>query len=226
MNCGTFQKQLENYLEDKLDFAGRFAIERHAERCVHCGRDLITAQELGRMARGLPRIKAPSDFESSVLREVAARKLYRRFSLFERFPIFGIEHSVWRRVAVAASGFLLIGLGLFYWNGLDTNPALQNGVMKADIHQTYSGAQIVDNIGGGYPADPSTKGEPPPGSPDARTDRDGRPQTLYFQADGSDYREYEAIGPDDLPMIVPLPNTIWMEINLPSEDYFIQNVSH
>ena len=40
MNCRTFQKNLEDYLADGLDFAGRFGMERHARQCISCGKEM------------------------------------------------------------------------------------------------------------------------------------------------------------------------------------------
>ena len=54
--------------------------------------------------------------------------------------------------------------------------------------------------------------------------RDGLP--LRFQANESDYSEYTALGPDNVPMIIPLPNTIRMQVGPPSEEFFLTNVSH
>ncbi|MBN2243716.1 MAG: hypothetical protein JW793_13605, partial [Acidobacteria bacterium] len=41
-----------------------------------------------------------------------------------------------------------------------------------------------------------------------------------------EYREYRAIGPDNLPLIIPLPDRFHMQITPPPEEYFIRNVSH
>jgi len=196
MNCRTFQKQLEDYLGDRFDFSGCFAMERHAGQCVHCGRELTAAKELGRMARKLDRVKAPPDFESSVLDEIAARKLHRRFSGFQRFPVFCFDIS-WRKYALAISCFIVLGLGFFYWNVPDAIHSPQFGELTPDIQS------------GPFDIEVSEEG-----------------LSVRFQTNESDYSEYTAIGPDDLPMIVPLPNTIRMQVGLPSEEFFITNISH
>jgi hypothetical protein len=226
MDCRTFQKQLEDYLENGLDFAGRFAMERHAGHCVHCGRKMTDAQELSRMARELDRVKAPLDFESSVLNEIAARKLHRRFSLLERLPVFGLDMRSWQKLALAVSVCTILGLGFLFWYG------------PGAMHSSRIGNQALN-----VPADPAyveTDERNAPTSPDdamvasgnlahrpeIRIERTRQGLSFQFQTDDADYREYPAIGTDNLPMFVPLPNTIRMQVNLPSEEYYIKNVSH
>ncbi len=85
MNCRTFHRTLEDYLEGGLDFSGRFGMERHARQCLSCGKEMSDAQRLHQMVSELQRVKAPSDFEASVLREIGMRKAHGRFSGFRSF---------------------------------------------------------------------------------------------------------------------------------------------
>ncbi|MBN2242232.1 MAG: hypothetical protein JW793_06040, partial [Acidobacteria bacterium] len=126
MNCRTFQKNLEDYLENSLDFAGRFGMERHARQCIRCGRELADAQNLSRMVRGLDRVKAPQDFETAVLSEIGRRKLRSRFPMLRRFLVFGFGMPSWKHYAWAASAVIVLGLGFLYWQnstGRDRRPS-------------------------------------------------------------------------------------------------------
>src|SRR2546422_10036868 len=73
MDCRSFQKNLEDYLEGGLDFGGRFGMERHAQQCYVCGRDIANARWLAEMARGLKPVAAPPHFESAVLARIHAK---------------------------------------------------------------------------------------------------------------------------------------------------------
>ncbi len=200
MNCRTFQKQLEDYLENGMDFAGRFGMERHARQCVRCGRELASAEDLRRRVHDMERVKAPADFEASILDAIAARKLRRRFPTVRRLWVFGFDLPSLRTCALAAGVALALGAGWLAWLGRDGSGP---GGDAAFLPPAFEGFRPEWDAAG-Y----------------------GRGLTVYVQTDENDYREYTAIGPDDLPMIVPLPNTIRMQIGLPSEEYFITNVSH
>ena len=114
MDCRTFHKNLEDYLEGGLDFSGRFGMERHAQQCIGCGETLAGAQRLRQMASGLKRVKAPPDFESSVLNKIAAHKSQGRFSGLRSLWIYGIEWPSWRKLSLASSSLIVLGLVLFY----------------------------------------------------------------------------------------------------------------
>ena len=206
MNCRTFHKCLEDYLEEKLDFAARFALERHARQCVHCERELASARDLSRMVHDLERVKAPANFETSVLNEIATRKIHRRFSLFRRLTAFDFDLAYWRKYALAVSGCIVLVLGIFYWYGLEPGRTPQELALSSNA--------TIDSM------------EDLPTGTDNSHARFGEGFYLRFQTDESDYRDYLAIGQDDQPMFVPLPNTIQLQISPPSEEYYINNVSH
>ena len=52
MDCRTFNKKLEDYLEGGLDFPGRFGMERHAGHCFACGKTVADAQKLNPVNQG------------------------------------------------------------------------------------------------------------------------------------------------------------------------------
>ena len=100
MNCRKFCRNLEDYLDGGLDFADRFGIERHAEQCFACGKELADARALRRLMASLTRVKAPVDFEARVRREIALRKSQGIFVRARNYLVFGFE---WRRFAFAAA---------------------------------------------------------------------------------------------------------------------------
>jgi len=100
MNCRNFCRNLEDYLDGGLDFASRFGMERHAEQCFACGKELADARGLRRLAASLARVKAPAGFEARVSREIALRKSQGIFAHVRNYLAFGFE---WRRFAFAAA---------------------------------------------------------------------------------------------------------------------------
>jgi len=225
MNCRTFQKNLEDYLENSMDFAGRFGRERHARQCVRCGREMANAQHLSRLVRGLDKVKAPPNFESAVLNEIGERKLRSRFPTIRRFLVFGFDMPSWRQYAFAASVVLVIGFGFLYWRNTEKPVPSQQSVWTDDD----GNPPAVGTEGIRFPAmeKPVRLGENNVFGTDDPVDggfEKGR--FADFLTDESEFREYRAIGPDNLPMIVPLPGRIHMQVTPPPEEYFIRNVSH
>lgn len=224
MNCQIFHRQLEDYLQNGLDFAGRFAMERHADHCVHCSRRLSGARKLSLVARELHRVKAPPGFESSVMNEIAARKLRRRSKAFGWLPGFGLGSPLWHRFALATSCLIILGFGLLYIYGPEEMLSLQAGPsergMRVNPSDTETAAVNHPNASRttslGYWAN----------MPEVVVDESEEGLSMRFQANESDYGEYTALGPDNVPMIIPLPNTIRMQVGPPSEEFFLTNVSH
>ncbi|MEJ2246449.1 MAG: hypothetical protein P8Y80_10290 [Acidobacteriota bacterium] len=224
MNCRTFQKNLEDYLQNGLDFAGRFGMERHARQCIHCGKEMTDAQHLSRLVQGIERIKAPANFESSVLNEIGKRKLRRSFLPFGWFMVFGLNMLAWRKYALAASAIVAVGLGSFYWYSHQTSDAPQAPSWTSNIPDNLD----LDALE--YSNDNSVNSAITPEVSVPRVDPRFNPLreelSVNYQTNESDYGEYTIIGPDNLPMVIPLPNTIKVEIHPPSEEFFIRNVSH
>src|SRR5512143_3119792 len=107
MDCRKFRNNLEDYLQGELDFPGRFGMERHAQQCLHCGQDVADAQKLGEMTRELKRVKAPPNFEATVLARIRARNV-RRSRKFWRYWEYLPEWVSWRSAAVGVSAAALV----------------------------------------------------------------------------------------------------------------------
>ena len=114
MNCRTFHRNLEDYLEGGLDFSGRFGMERHAGECIRCGKELADARSLGRLAAGLVRVRAPEDFEEALCGRIAARESRGFLPRLRRLGTYGFALPSPGTLALAASCALILGLGAFY----------------------------------------------------------------------------------------------------------------
>ena len=110
MDCRDFHRNLEDYLDGGLDFAGRLGVERHAEQCFACGKELADARGLRLLTASLVRVKAPADFEARVRREIALRKSRGIFAGIRDYLDFGFE---WRRAAFAAALCAMLAFAIF-----------------------------------------------------------------------------------------------------------------
>jgi hypothetical protein len=235
MNCRTFHRSLEDYLEDGLDFPGRFGMERHAQQCIGCGKVMADAQRLGRMVRELKRVKAPSNFEASLLEEIGKRKL--TFSRFRRLWIYGFEILSWRKLALASCSFAVLLLGAFYaynYSSFHTasrpSPSLQTSIPQATppAKTAKNSEIIVKNSLEKNPENRTVQSKIMEKKAPAPQPIEIAEQEMIADQEEADYIEYLMMGPDNRPVTVrmPLPKEIRMQYGQPSEEYFIRNVSH
>ncbi len=233
MDCRTFHQKLEDYLEDGLDFSGRFGMERHARQCISCGKAMADAQHLRRMVSELHRVKAPANFESSVLKEIARRKADGRFWNLRRFWIFGFEWPSWRKLAFVSSSLAVLGFAIVYTfhqpavEQVSTPPRAAVEPARAAIEvkeiQKSSGEKVgVPRLQETLTAKANKiepKMEAPPAIPN--------PESLATRdAVDSDYVEYTIGESENHAVPVRLPKKIPLRYNPVSEEYFILNVSH
>ncbi len=232
MDCRTFNKKLEDYLQGELDFPGRFGMERHAEQCFACGKTAADAQKLGRMARNLGRVRAPADFEAALLARIQKEGLARRSSWFWRFPLFWSDRWPWRAAAFGALAVVVLGVGVFIFaRRINVEPdgsVRWTGREEAPAQPLQSNAEINSST---VPLEPSDLAEvserikPLPGGMILSPRESGL--SLYAEPAGAaNYVQYVIPGPDDRQMLMRLPKTIWMRHGQPSEEYYIRNVSH
>jgi hypothetical protein len=230
MDCRTFHKNLEDYLQDGLDFAARFGMERHAHQCFDCGKKLADAQNLRRLAAGLARVKAPANFESRVSAAIAQRRTHGFFHRFRNYWSFSFEWPSWQRMAMATSALCVLGFGLFF-------------AMHQEIVQTAPPLTAVKTLET-PPAPEPQKNEPKetPVIPASRTQTiaeiqkgmqkvsDSESQTPEVFQDQETPRaesvDYLLVGPENQPAPDRMPNRLYMRYGPPSDEYFIRNVSH
>jgi hypothetical protein len=243
MNCRTFHRTLEDYLEGGLDFSGRFGMERHARQCLSCGKEISDAQQLRRMVSELQRVKAPSDFETSVLREIGMRSAHGRHSGFRNLWMHGLEWPSFRKLALASSCLAILCFGIFYashrtvFNQAPTSPQIAGArapiAVEAKEAKSSPGTNLATLVRNRpAAAEPlklakSAKRVRPPAALKQEPVLDAEIRDMR-EAQDMDYVEYTMPGPDNRPVPVrlPLPKTIPMRYGQMSEEYFIQNVSH
>jgi len=232
MDCRKFHKYLEDYLEDGLDFAGRFGMERHAQQCISCGEELAGAQRLRRMVRELNRVKAPANFESAVLSEIGKRKGHGRYSYFKKFWFYGFESQSLRRLALAGAGLAALAFGFFYLSPyLSRRAAPEIPSAPSPIAQEPAKIKQIEN--------PRPLATPVVARADRRlssrvrdvaeTNQDSsleQEQIFEQEPDDSDYVELQMIGPDNRPVSFRLPDKSRSHGSQRSQQYFVRNVSH
>ncbi len=231
MNCRTFHRNLEDYLQDGLDFSDRFGMERHAQQCISCGKELNDAQKLHGMVHELQRVKAPPNFESAILNKIAARKARDRFSVIRSFWIYGFELPSWRKMILASSGLAVLGLGIFYASrhtALIEPASPPPTVVSAPAKEIEKPGRRIDTKD-----EPGANTERPfakqPAAAQVRkalgTIKPSSPSGQEYSLDrgfsDTEYVEYQVIGPGNHPLTIRFPRYRQM-----SEENFIQNVSH
>ena len=248
MDCRTFHKNLEDYLQDGLDYSGRFGMERHARQCIRCGKDMTEAQELRRMVSDLKRVKAPADFESSLLDKIRMSRSRDHFSALRRFWIYSLDWPSWRRPVLAASGLAALVLGFvfsFQWTApKQTPPAPLIAVKPAKVDDGIKPLPVVKSTQASpvpalaVPNPPVLRSRHTPAAlspsevqevaaevPSPGTAR----RELFEDAEAKDmeYVEFVLSGHGNRPVPVRLlPRKIRIQYRPASEEYFIQNVSH
>ncbi len=236
MNCRTFQRNLEDYLQDSLDFSGRFGMERHAQQCISCGKEMATAMQLHQRMSELQRVKAPSNFESLVLNEIGKRKARGWFSGIRNIWIYGFEWPSWRSLILASSSLAVLIFGIFYSSQriVPNPPSVPSLTADVPAKKADQPAKSVN------PADPADQKrglgtsvvrslskrlhvvEAPKAVETAESSSSlEREYPMDQDVRDSEYVEYQVIGPDNRPLTIRLPR-----YRQTTEEYFIRNVSH
>lgn len=221
MDCRTFQKNLEDYLEGGLDFPGRFGMERHAQQCYLCGREAARAQALSELARKLERVGTPPDFENEVLARIHAEGARPWFSRALGIHPVRMEWPSLRRLALVGASLFLAGLAV-----LVLGPR-SNVVPDQSLTVVSTSQDSAASPGSGSQSAPSQAASIPEplSEPGPNKVFPGRPSVRY-SAESSDYLEYLVTEPGGRQYIMRFPKTIRMRHPQPSEEYFIRNVSH
>ena len=229
MDCRTFHRKLEDYLEGGMDFPARFGMERHAKQCFACEKEVNTAIRLRQMTRDMRRVGAPADFEAALLARMQKERSKRSFQQVRDFLRYGFEGFSWRVAgATALVTILVVGtLGYIYLGGR-TDPAasmrMENpGLPGPDHGQTTVEAQTAGIVPGDAAA---LRGA---SAFDLVTgNRFGWDSwaTPYADPRDSEFVDILVPGPIGQQLIMQLPRTIRMRYGQPSREYFIRNVSH
>ncbi len=234
MDCRKFHRDLDDYLDDGLDFAGRFGMERHAQQCIGCGKAMADAQRLHRLAQQIERVKAPDNFESRILAEIGKEKSRSGFSLFRRFWLYGVDFPSARKLALASSFLVMMGIGIFYLYPVFFGTSRPAGTPAVASQEPAKAIQMAKPLPVAAPAVemPANRlavpvvaktsqpvQEPQPLSP-------GVEQMVDREVGESDYVEFQVMGPDNRPVSVRWPNKPRLRYGQTPEENFIRNVSH
>ncbi len=234
MDCSTFHKSLEDYLDGGLDFPGRFGVERHAQQCLCCGKDLADAQRISRLTKELNRVKAPSDFEAQVHRRIQSRGLHRHPKLW-KLKYFWWDRIPFRSLAWGTATLVLLVGGVFYsfhWisigqNSPDSslsarNPLPENVPVTQDSRQPSVPAGVASNEA----RSTASKRLYPMQAQDSRFVMESDAPPWSIEPGDTEYVEYLVPAAGGQQLVMRLPKTIRMRHGQPSEEYFIRNVSH
>jgi len=241
MDCRTFHKNLEDYLEGSLDFPGRFGMERHAQQCYVCGKGMATALRLSDLAKEIGRASAPANLEASILARIHARD---RRSWIHEFWVYRFEWPSSRSLALAASAIVLVGVAAFLaakaisWSAPEQTRLLTQHPVQKVTSSTLPQRGEQASLPAPFPPPLSTPAKevsaPFVKSASFGSARRPGPSTSYsteedwagqpVQAGDADYLEYQVPGQGTL--IMRLPKTIRMRHAEPSQEHFIRNVSH
>jgi hypothetical protein len=229
MNCRNFHRNLEDYLEGSLDFPGRFGMERHAQQCIGCGKEMAGAQRLHQMASELNRVKAPSNFESSVLEEIGKRKYHRRFFSVQRFWIYGPAWPSWRKMILASSSLAALALGIFLVSRRAIPEQASFPPQIANKPEKLAAAVQIDPVvnANAYLPKQAAASEAPRVAKKVRGSPFLEREILQDQeAAETEFVELMMMGQDNRPVPIRLPRKIRMQYSHPSEESYIWNVSH
>jgi hypothetical protein len=223
MDCRTFHRKLEDYLEDSLDFPGRFGMERHAKQCYACEKVVNGALSLRQRARDLKRVSAPQDFEASLLARIQKEKSQRRFINFRDRWLFGLDGFSWRVAGVTAVVTMLVvgAIGIFHFG--------------AGFNRPSTPGSAAENTSNPLPEKGVEGAEPNVADITRIADsRAGRVSWLgqdtwaipYALPGDSEFIEFMVPVAGDQQLILQVPRTIRMRYQQPTREYFIRNVSH
>lgn len=231
MDCRRFNQNLEDYLEDGLDFAGRFSMERHAQQCFACGKIVSDAMNLRRMARESIRVQAPADFEARLMYRIQSEGIRRSSWRPWHLPVFGFGWGSWQWAATGLAAVVLAAFaGVYASRHIGSAPSAQTALVQAK--SAPAPAQEQEAPGGRLNTAPLAAAA---GAVDAnptdlpvRTGYSTEPDTPVVYADSTDSEYVECLvpGPGGRQIIMRLPSTIRTRYGQPSEEYFIRNVSH
>jgi hypothetical protein len=240
MDCRTFRKKLEDYMEGGLDFPGRFGMERHAQQCICCGQDVSNAQKLRTMARELGRVAAPPDFESAVLRRIHAEGKRGLFWNLKQYWLYRFSMPSRPLLAFGAPALAaLVGLGLFisYRHIQNSSPAPMPAAAISRPEPSTPPQTNVNLQARQSQTTPASVATSPrkremapltliPRHPDESYSAADNVTPVYAEPADQDVIGLPVPGPDSSQRIMLLPKALKVRNEPPSEEEFIRNVSH
>jgi hypothetical protein len=237
MDCRTFHRKLEDYLEGGLDFPARFGMERHAKHCYACGKDVAAALSLSQMARELSRVGAPPNFEAALLGRMREENASRRFWKLHDLWLFGLDRFSWRTAGVVALVVAFIAgatLTLHYggWFNLAKPPQAAMSRSATPLPEVEPGK----NANNAYLSLGSRSGLPDAsntlGIASAFNIRSFGPggrrnwATPFAEPGNSDFVDILVPVSDGRQLFLRLPKTIGMRYDQAPQDYYFRKISY
>jgi hypothetical protein len=208
-------------------------MERHAQQCIACGKDMADAQRLRGMVSELERVKAPESFEASVINEIAKRRLNVRAAGVRRFWIYGYEGALWRKLALASSSLAVVAIGAFiFFNLTGSGQDVAAPVAMEEPGELKAGADAMQNagMGAGVPSMEQIRSSEVSKAANAAMMPAVAGREFFPEVDAADADFVEQLiqGGDGRPVTVtlPMPRKIYLQYNQTPDEYFIQNISH
>jgi hypothetical protein len=229
MDCRTFHRKLEDYLEDGLDFPARFGMERHAKQCFACEKEVQAALRLRQMARELRRVGAPADFEGSLMIRIQNEKPQRRFWRFEELWLYSFEGFSWRVAGVTALvTFLMVGSIFYVYLGAGRGRSAATQAAVGSLTNPTADRGVNAKLEAAGLSNPSAALSAVSALDVARASRFGVDNwaTPYAEPGDSDLVDILVPFASDRQLIMQLPKTIRMRYAQPSREFYIRNVSH
>jgi len=226
-------------------------MERHAEQCFGCGKELSDARNLRRLTAGLARVKAPADFEASICRKIAKNKSQGIFAGWRHSWMYGFP--LWMRFASSAAICAILFMGILYiWRTpqttmipiVNSTPSAVPAAPAAEETPSMSTQRTTSPIPAVSEkpifAPPAAKKTPEPSTqwtasapvPVKTAEapalvRSDEPEIAEVSdRQGAEAMDLLLIGPDTYPAPERLPKKIRIRYGPPSEEYFIMRVSH
>jgi hypothetical protein len=187
------------------------------------------------MAREIARVKAPLNFEDSLLREIGKRKLNSSFARIRRLWIYNFEWPsrrtlTWSSCSVA---LLLMG-GIYAFHRFSLELPRQPIPLQASTPKAAAPVQKADNfakvVNSSQSALPAVAAAAKPkrlksGAPAQMAE--AFPDEIFGDQQEAEYLEYFSQGPNNPPVVIRWPLPVQMQSHRqPEKEYFIQNVSH
>lgn len=220
MDCRTFARTLEDYLEGGLDFPARFAMERHAKQCFSCDKSLTTALTLRQMAHNLARVGAPNGFEHKLLARIREEKSHSRSGRLRDWWLYGMNGIPWRAASVTALVTVLVVGSITYIHF--------GASRRTEPPQNSASIATAKSVGSLEAARIALSQMGIPDYDLVKFDGIGRNKWAvpYTDPADGDFVEVPVPVSGDLQLILKLPRTIRMRYVQPSREYFIRTMSH
>ena len=200
-----------------------------------CGKELADADALRSKLRTITQVSAPPDFEA-----VVRNRIHRASNKSSSWRL----RRAWRPLAVwssppllASSLIILVLLGIgtlfsFQWLSLSDRPPRTSSASSSHTaapapqypKDADSAAKLAIDVAAIELNAPSR--EPTPSAVENVSQVEEEWSPAMTGSPDPEFREYLVPGPGYRKLILRLPDTIRMQYDQPSEEYFIRNVSH